>query len=563
MARVAPGQGVPVGRAVLVDTDGDGYGDTLAQPVDLDGDGRADVLVAVPFPQGPHQGHPPPGYAQHTHHHHAHPGHHAQHHPQHAQPPMGHTQPGRPGHAHNVCCRRGHALYNVGKRAETWKCDCVDDFGGCRGGHREAYSRRDSDSYRCEPCDVDVCPVCYDHFAANSKSMPAAGERRGPQREERNSGKSASMSGDLTYVFRCGFFCIVILIIVVASIFGSRGGRGSGGGNARSRSKGTSGGSSSSSGSSSSGSSCFARGTRVALRNGSFAAIERLRIGDDTLRGGPVFATMRMYGLDEDLYKIDGVSIGETHAVHDAADGRWKRASEVYSAEKLPRRQAVLWNLITPMHRLAVSAGARLVEAADYQEVDETEEMLSASLAFLNHDVNRDANAGHAPNWDAGAVAALRLLPWDRRILKSCFPADSRVVLENGATKRISKVDVGDVVSGGGRVLGVLELDGAAQDLYELRGAVLSGHHTVYDTDGVWRHARDAFDATKLPWRAETLYNLITELHVIEISLPGGAKLVASDFLEADEHGDILDWNLDVLNAEAPTPRGPTTAKAA
>jgi len=54
---------------------------------------------------------------------------------------------------------------------------------------------------------------------------------------------------------------------------------------------------------------------------------------------------------------------------------------------------------------------------------------------------------------------------------------------------------------------------------YDVKGCVISGSHSVLDPrDGVWRHVEDV--GVRLDQRAETLFNLITEVSALPTYLP-------------------------------------------
>ena len=90
------------------------------------------------------------------------------------------------------------------------------------------------------------------------------------------------------------------------------------------------------------------------------------------------------------------VVVSASHTVLDPKDGVWKHAKDAAGAVELQRREPVLWNIITERHKLAVVAtstanpasehpgqGAVLI-AADFQEIDDDEELLARNLRSLN-----------------------------------------------------------------------------------------------------------------------------------------------------------------------------------
>ena len=105
-------------------------------------------------------------------------------------------------------------------------------------------------------------------------------------------------------------------------------------------------------------------------------------------------------------WDIMGVTISGSHVVFSREHQQWRQARDVGAA--LEQRASVLYNLITEEHQVKVmvvsrdlrrssiilisrkillaaeSHGFTMVKAADYMEVDETEEDDQARLAILN-----------------------------------------------------------------------------------------------------------------------------------------------------------------------------------
>lgn len=58
-----------------------------------------------------------------------------------------------------------------------------------------------------------------------------------------------------------------------------------------------------------------------------------------------------------------------------------------------------------------------------------------------------------------------------------CFPADTLIVLEDGSTRPISEIQLGDRLAEGGVVEGAYQFDGSKTPLYRLNGVRVSGAH--------------------------------------------------------------------------------------
>eukprot|EP00615_Pteridomonas_danica_P008728 CAMPEP_0114350678 /NCGR_PEP_ID=MMETSP0101-20121206/16555_1 /TAXON_ID=38822 ORGANISM="Pteridomonas danica, Strain PT" /NCGR_SAMPLE_ID=MMETSP0101 /ASSEMBLY_ACC=CAM_ASM_000211 /LENGTH=374 /DNA_ID=CAMNT_0001490057 /DNA_START=155 /DNA_END=1279 /DNA_ORIENTATION=+ len=302
------------------------------------------------------------------------------------------------------------------------------------------------------------------------------------------------------------------------------------------------------SGRSSAGSGCFVPGSLVMMENNEDKYIQDLELGDILMGGGLVESVMQVWGEQEPLYEIGGVVVSGSHAIKDPYDQEWKRVIDFEERSRLLKKEPVLWNVVTTNHRMLMrqSNGEALV-AADYMEAEETDSMRVASLDFLNSNV-----------YSFQGEFDIQVLPQLKgstppRTLRSCFPPDTLVLLEDGvSTVRIDEMEVGSMVAGGGLVQSVMKMMGDQEALFDIQGVAISESHSVLDrTDGVWRHAKDVSKAKKLDYVSPVLYNLITVNHrmfVVSKEDTGSVKVEVADFLELDEDDELLDWNLSQLN---------------
>jgi hypothetical protein len=94
-----------------------------------------------------------------------------------------------------------------------------------------------------------------------------------------------------------------------------------------------------------------------------------------------------------------------------------------------------------------------------------------------------------------------------------CFEGDTLIVMEDGSTKRIDEIKVGDKIMLGGFVKLISE--GLTQDMYDYNGVIVSGGHAVLE-DGKWTRVSDSKDGKNLERKEPTMvYTLATEHHLI------------------------------------------------
>ncbi len=129
-----------------------------------------------------------------------------------------------------------------------------------------------------------------------------------------------------------------------------------------------------------------------------------------------------------------------------------------------------------------------------------------------------------------------------------CFTGDTQVVLADGRTTPIHSVPVGTKLQGG-EVLGVLEFQQTAEDLYDLYGVRVSGSHIVWEA-GKPCFVKDHPNARQQPPQSIPLYCLLTSHQRIPILSEMGV-LEFADWEEIGEN-DQMEWNRFVFETLNP-----------
>ena len=126
-----------------------------------------------------------------------------------------------------------------------------------------------------------------------------------------------------------------------------------------------------------------------------------------------------------------------------------------------------------------------------------------------------------------------------------CFVAETLITMADESEKKIADVVLGDILMGGGRVIGQSTYGGGIpHDLYEYEGVLLTGSHAVQEDDEFVR-VEDSKGAVKTGVTADVVYNLITEKHIILAS-----GIVFGDDMESDDDFVDDEQSLAALNGE-------------
>jgi hypothetical protein len=127
-----------------------------------------------------------------------------------------------------------------------------------------------------------------------------------------------------------------------------------------------------------------------------------------------------------------------------------------------------------------------------------------------------------------------------------CFEGSTPVILQDGTTRPISRVKLGDALAGGATVTGRLEFQQYVGDLYDLQGIRVTGSHIVFH-EGQPIHVADHPAAKKLPPAYMRVYCLNTTTHRIPVHTRTGTFWFADwEELGEDAPQQAL-WNRHVF----------------
>lgn len=132
-----------------------------------------------------------------------------------------------------------------------------------------------------------------------------------------------------------------------------------------------------------------------------------------------------------------------------------------------------------------------------------------------------------------------------------CFDAETEICLENGQTKPICKLQVGDRLVGNDRVEGILLTEREPNtSLFYYNGIVVSGSHIVWE-EGSWKPVERSRYAKPIQHSTQRLYSLRTSSRTLTAySKETGATVLFRDWEEIQENDTITDAEWDRLVQE-------------
>jgi hypothetical protein len=128
-----------------------------------------------------------------------------------------------------------------------------------------------------------------------------------------------------------------------------------------------------------------------------------------------------------------------------------------------------------------------------------------------------------------------------------CFAPETQVVLIDGTSIPICKVQVGQKLKDGGYIEGILLTEREAEvPLYDYKGIIVSGSHVVHE-DTVWKSVESSNQAVPIVSTIGRLYSLRTSTRMMTCRSPVGEETLFRDWEEIPEGDTTTDAEWDVL----------------
>lgn len=128
-----------------------------------------------------------------------------------------------------------------------------------------------------------------------------------------------------------------------------------------------------------------------------------------------------------------------------------------------------------------------------------------------------------------------------------CFDENTIINMNNGKTKYIKDIKVGDSLEDNNEIIGIIKSKYTNQELYLYNNIIVTGNHYVYDLDGLHKPISESKDSNKIEnYSKPYLYCLITLNQKIKIN-----NIYFSDYFDIDNikiQYDIQNIILSKLN---------------
>lgn len=111
-------------------------------------------------------------------------------------------------------------------------------------------------------------------------------------------------------------------------------------------------------------------------------------------------------------------------------------------------------------------------------------------------------------------------ISWNSMPMSACFDKYTQIPMSHpiGTNKNICDINIGDKLSDGSRVTGIMKMSSYGETVYNLNGVLVTGLHRVYHETSGWIKVADHPDSIRIQdYRESIVYCLNTDTKVIKI----------------------------------------------
>jgi hypothetical protein len=173
---------------------------------------------------------------------------------------------------------------------------------------------------------------------------------------------------------------------------------------------------------------CFDEDTLIQMEDGSFKKIVNIQIGEKLMGGNKVNTKIKVDASRSQMYNLDDILVSDSHLVKYGE--KWVRVSQHPYARKVA--------YYNKPYLYCLNTNLKIIQVGGYCFSD-WDEMVDKKYMVNDFDVHKYLNSG--------------------------LDQMTRITLQNEVNKIIRSVQIGDVLSHGEKVIGIVELDGL--EVYE------------------------------------------------------------------------------------------------
>jgi hypothetical protein len=187
---------------------------------------------------------------------------------------------------------------------------------------------------------------------------------------------------------------------------------------------------------------CFDENTMIEMNDGSFKPISKIKIGEYLKGNNKVTSTLKLKRNNESMYDLHGVIVSDSHMVYYRNSNEWITIENHPNAKIIPFYVSpYLYCLNTSQKRIEIKNMLFL----DWDEIvySKDEKKLNAFLKKYGVDISEKKSRENIHKYLDGGLIGSTL-----------------VCMKNGDKKEMERIEIGDILEGEGRVIGIVEING-------------------------------------------------------------------------------------------------------
>ena len=250
---------------------------------------------------------------------------------------------------------------------------------------------------------------------------------------------------------------------------------------------------------------CFDKNTPVHMTETRTIPIYQLSVNNRIYRGGKILGIIKVLSGTSSIYKYNNTIVSGSHLVQES--NKWKRVENALNSNRiLYSPDNLLYCLITE-NNLIISNNTTF---SDYSETRDTS-VLSSINDFISNYLNN---------------TKIKTISKDH-LYYGGFSSKTIIKINNKLVN-INLVEINDKLENS-YVIGLIELDGGDKILYNYKGIIVVGSQRVYE-NGLWISVYQSKYSTKVDYREEKIYHIITNNNKIKIN-----DTLFTDFCESHD----------------------------
>ncbi len=266
---------------------------------------------------------------------------------------------------------------------------------------------------------------------------------------------------------------------------------------------------------------CFDKNTMIKMNDGTFKPISQIDVREKLADGSIVTGIMRLDASEMDMYELDGTIVSGCHMV--------KNAKDIYNSwipvREHPNRKKIAFYEEPYLYCMNTTSKELKINNTIYTDWDE---IYHYSLERNFNKIRKFKKDDDSVEYDGKEI---------HRYLDGGFQEDTMILMKDGSEKKIKDIQVNDVLKKGGKVYGLVQIDGLDlenQFVYCLgkNQNFVGGPNLNFIDSNMFFENRTMYldESYKLPIKNDTcknerLYHLLTEKNVFRVG-----KILFNDY---------------------------------